>query len=574
MEEKGVAHPPWWMPVLMGANSFASKNDTDDTPLSPSPQPPLPSLPWSPSPISPSPSSLSMLTADGGIDEAEHETVLGCARGVMEHSTTGQQGMVQHETASYLEGKQLFDSFDTDGDGYLVKAESLVKGGGEDGWRHSLEAYDANKDEKLGYDEFLALLAGQRENAVGEQVSRNVCNASMVPTDTAWTGDGYYYESPVYQKLLAQRSHEIRAAEASIAVDTMSLMSARRDHLGTIFAAADTNNDGKVSLTEYTTAGKSSRFAVVQGGFKEAMDRNGDGVVSESESLGAAAFEFGVIDGDRDGIVSAFELENTLEDKGWLRTKDWHVAQTLAKDASMPHLITAYLETHWGEAPEEDYANEEACAALADGESESDELSKEHMNVSASTRRLAKKSKAKIDEDKELMKNGLQAGYKTVTKILATEFCWVKSYDRGPGIPAGCASGWEQRGAMCYRICPSGGSRHWGDIEYCNYGCHSGSHSTGLTCRTNGGTRGKTNGCCKKCWPNNWCCGGCHCGTCPWGYYSTGCFCEPCVTRASILLCHSLPLHPTSIARYAHTRRVVSLLAGARFGGGATTRRG
>jgi len=547
--------------------------DTDDTPLSPSPQPLSPSLPWSPSPISPSPSSLSMLTADGGIDEAEHETVLGCARGVMEHSTTGRQGMIQHEITSYLEGKQLFDSFDTDGDGYLVKAEALVKGGGEDGWRHSLEAYDSNEDEKLGYDEFIALLAGQREHEVEEQISHNVCNASMVSTDTEWTGDGSYYESPVYQKLLAQRSHEIRAAEASIAVDTMSMMSARRDHLGIIFAAADTDNDGKVSLAEYTTAGKSSRFAVVQGGFKEAMDSNGDGVVSESESLGAAAFEFGVIDGDRDGIVSAFELENTLEDKGWLRTKDWHVAQTLATDESMPHLITACIETHWGDAPEEDYANEEACGSLADDKSESDELSKEHMNVSASTRRLAKKIKTKKEEQTELMTNGLQAGYKTVTKILATDFCWIKTYDRGAGIPAGCKPGWEQRGAMCYRTC-HGGSRNWWDLEFCNWGCPSGSHETaGYWCRTNGGTRGKTNGCCGKCWPGNWCCRGCHCGTCPSGYHSTGCFCEPCVTRASILLCYSLPLHPTSTARYAHTRRAVSLLAGTRLAGGASTRR-
>lgn len=57
---------------------------------------------------------------------------------------------------------------------------------------------------------------------------------------------------------------------------------------------------------------------------------------------------------------------------------------------------------------------------------------------------------------------------------------------------------------MCYRICPSGGKRHWYDLEYCNYPCPSGSSNTGVTCRTNGWTRGKS--CCGTCWPRNWCC--------------------------------------------------------------------
>jgi len=537
------ASPLQWLPLMLGVPARSSDQvaydgaDTDDTPLSPSPQTPSPSMPRSP--ISPSPPSSSMLTEDGGADNDEYETVLGCARSVMEHST----GMIEHGEiesyleGTYLEGKQLFDTFDTDGDGYLVKGEALVRGGEEKEWRHSLEEYDVDRDGQLGYDEFLALLAGRSESEVEEQVTLNVYNTtSMVPTDARnnyeWTADGYYYETHAYQKHLAQRSDQIRAAAASSALDTMSPMSARRaplaarrDHLGVIFASADTNNDGKVSLAEYTSAGKSSRFEVVQGGFKEAMDRDGDGVVSESESLGAAAFEFGVIDGDRDGIVSAFELENTFEDKGWLRTKDWNVAQALATDGSLPHLVTAYIETHWGDAPEEDYASEQACAAhAADDTSESDELLEGHMNVSASTRRLARK---RIDEaDKALMTAALQGGYKTLAKIMATDFCWIKAYDRGPGIPAGCKPGWEQRGAMCYRICPSGGKRHWYDLEYCNYPCPSGSSNTGgLTCRTNGWTRGKS--CCGTCWPGNWCCRTACCGGCPAGYTNTGCFCEP-----------------------------------------------
>ena len=553
------ASPLQWLPLMLGVPARSSDQvaydgaDTDDTPLSPSPQTPSPSMPRSP--ISPSPPSSSMLTEDGGADNDEYETVLGCARGVMEHST----GMIEHGEiesyleGTYLEGKQLFDTFDTDGDGYLVKGEALVRGGEEKEWRHSLEEYDVDGDGQLGYDEFLALLAGRRESEVEEQVTLNVYNTtSMVPTDARnnyeWTADGYYYETHAYQKHLAQRSDQIRAAAASSALDTMSPMSARRaplaarrDHLGVIFASADTNNDGKVSLAEYTSAGKSSRFEVVQGGFKEAMDRDGDGVVSESESLGAAAFEFGVIDGDRDGIVSAFELENTFEDKGWLRTKDWNVAQALATDGSLPHLVTAYIETHWGDAPEEDYASEQACAAhAADDTSESDELSKGHMNVSASTRRLARKPIDVDEADKALMTAALQGGYKTLAKIMATDFCWIKAYDRGPGIPAGCKPGWEQRGAMCYRICPSGGKRHWYDLEYCNYPCPSGSSNTGgLTCRTNGWTRGKS--CCGTCWPGNWCCRTACCGGCPAGYTNTGCFCEPCVTLASILPCSAAP---------------------------------
>ena len=92
---------------------------------------------------------------------------------------------------------------------------------------------------------------------------------------------------------------------------------------------------------------------------------------------------------------------------------------------------------------------------------------------------------------------------------------------------------------MCYRICPSGGKRHWYDLEYCNYPCPSGSSNTGVTCRTNGWTRGKS--CFGTCWPGNWCCRTACCGGCPAGYTNTGCFCEPCVTLASILPCSSPP---------------------------------
>ena len=226
------ASPLQWLPLMLGVPARSSDQvaydgaDTDDTPLSPSPQTPSPSMPRSP--ISPSPPSSSMLTEDGGADNDEYETVLGCARGVMEHST----GMIEHGEiesyleGTYLEGKQLFDTFDTDGDGYLVKGEALVRGGEEKEWRHSLEEYDVDGDGQLGYDEFLALLAGRRESEVEEQVTLNVYNTtSMVPTDARnnyeWTADGYYYETHAYQKHLAQRSDQIRAAAASSALDTM-----------------------------------------------------------------------------------------------------------------------------------------------------------------------------------------------------------------------------------------------------------------------------------------------------------------------------------------------------------------
>ena len=487
--------------------------------------------------------ALAPMLKTNGIDEAEHETVLGCARSVTEHSTTGRRMLIQHQITAYSDDKQRFDMIDTDRDGYIVMDEAPVQSGSEDEWHHTLEAFDANEDGKLDYAEFLTLLAEQRENAKEEQVPHDFDSyeTSMATTDTYGPND-YYYESPAYQELLTKRAEEIHAAEASVVVGTTSL-SARHEHLGRLFAAADTNNDSKVSLAEYTAAGKGSRFAFVQGGFKEAMDRNGDGVVSESEALHAAAFEFDVIDGDRDGVVSDSELKHILENKGWLRRKDWQVAQTLATDAAMPHLMTAYVETHWGDVPEEDYADEEACeaskapsqpnAALADdialfGERESDTLSGEHMNVSAGTRRL-KRFRLSKEVQEDLIGTALSVGIKAVTEQLATDFCWIKSYDRGVGIIAGCRSGWEERGAMCYKNCPSGGTRDWYDIEFCGFGCPSGSTNWGLTCRTNGWTKSKS--CCYAlgiCWAK--CCGGC-----PAGHTNTGCFCEPCVTLASIL---------------------------------------
>ena len=501
-------------------------------------------------------SSVAMPETDDGIDEeAEHETVLGCAKSVTEHSTTGRRMMSQHLVTAYSDDKQLFSTFDTDGDGYIVDFEALVKSGDQDAWRHSVAAYDADKDEKLGYGEFITLLADRRENAKEEQVSHDAdgYEAPMALTNAIGRNDyeheqsmggSYYYESPAYRQLLAKRTKEIEAAEASVG-DGMMSMSARHDHLGTIFAGADTNNDSRVSLDEYRTAGKRSRFAVVQGGFKEAVDTNGDGVVSKREALKAAAFEFDVIDGDRDGVVSSSELKHALESKGWLRRKDWHVAQTLATDEAMPHLITAYVETHWGDAPEEDYGDEEACeaskvgriqsnAALADDtarprESESGELSREHMNASSRIRRLGRTSKSLSKGEKQaLMSTAMSVGYATVTNILATDFCWIKAYDRGVGIIAGCKSGWEQRGAMCYRICPSPSARHWHDIEYCGYPCRSGSTDIGLLCRTDGNTQAKT--CCGRCWPADWCCQTWCCGSCPAGWTNTGCTCEPCVT--------------------------------------------
>ena len=537
-QAKSSGVPPQWLPVLLASSV--------------GPQ-------WLQTTPSPSPASSPM---PAGIE------VLSCT------SVTGWQIMIQYQVTAYSDDKQLFDAFDTDGDGYVVKGEALANGRDEDEWQHKLETHDADNDEKLGLCEFLALLADQRESAKAEQASHYIDHYEASSTFT----DGNFYESPAYQDLLAKRAKEVEAAEASAVVGKMSL-SARHDLLRSIFSAADTNDDSKVSPSEYTAAGKNSRYAVVQAGFKEAIDTDSDGVVSERQALNAAAFEFDVLDGDRDGVVSFFELEHVLENKGWLRKKDWHVALTLATDKSLPHLITAFVETHWGDAPEEDYGDEEACEAskvqgqsntpsLADDaarlrESESETLPSKHVNTSATTRRLG----FAFSNPEGVMSTALSAGFAEVTRILGTDFCWIKSYDRGVGRPAGCAAGWYQRGAMCYRICPSGSARHDYDIEFCSYGCPSGSTNTGLFCRTNGWTKSKS--CCYSlgvCWVK--CCGGC-----PSGHTNTGCFCEPCVTLASILLCFSLPPHPTSPARYAHTRRVVSLLAGARLCGGATTHR-
>lgn len=47
-------------------------------------------------------SSVAMPETDDGIDEeAEHETVLGCAKSVTEHSTTGRRMMSQHQVTAY-----------------------------------------------------------------------------------------------------------------------------------------------------------------------------------------------------------------------------------------------------------------------------------------------------------------------------------------------------------------------------------------------------------------------------------------------------------------------------------------
>ena len=129
----------------------------------------------------------------------------------------------------------------------------------------------------------------------------------------------------------------------------------------------------------------------------------------------------------------------------------------------------------------------------------------------------------------------LETTYKTITDLLSVEFCWRKSYDRGAGKIAGCASSYESRGAMCYPKCGGNTYRSNLDIEYCQTHCPSGTTDIGLHCRTNGHTYWRKPCCHRHCkyrcgWRRTcrWCCrpSAC-CGSCRSGFTNTGCTCEP-----------------------------------------------
>ena len=527
-----------------------------------------------------------MPEGDGLGDRSMHEAGLGCARDISEmlipddeHNdsrVSAQQQMMSRYKPHVDEelAEHHFTVFDQNGDGQIVLGEALHHGD-IDQWTHSLEKYDENNDAKMSFREFTNLIADRREHVKDEDnLVRTAAYESFDGRPPGSNREDYelhlhkqsepefVYETAAFQKLLASRQQEIRVAEKSLMVGSMSL-SARHDAVVQMFKTADANADGVLTLDEYTSSGDESRYEAVQGGYKQAIDKDGDGRVSAQEALNAAAFEYDVLDQDRDGKLTSAELVQTLENKGWLRKKDWHVAHTLSEQSlSMPHHMTVHVETHYGDTPDEDYGDEEACeaakvvsqtnAVLAraaatihyddDNDdatppkllSESATLDDDDVSyaddvdgteaavraMSSVTRKLSK------DKKKQIMTNALDTAYATVTNILSTDFCWRKTYDRGVGKIAGCGGSHpDARAAMCYATCPAGSARHWHDVEYCGFNCPSGSTDIGLHCRTNGHTKSKS--CCGTCWPRSWCCRTWCCGGCGSGWTNTGCFCEP-----------------------------------------------
>ena len=349
------------------------------------------------------------------------------------------------------------------------------------------------------------------------------------------------------------RLAQVAAAQTATSLSSVGVDSDRKSTLSRMFMTADINVDGRLSLQEYTAAGDPQRFDAVQGGYKALIDTDGDGTVSEDEAKAAAGFDFAQLDSLQLGDIGPEELKNAFKNKGWLNSHNWHVALELSGDESgserLSHMVTYLVEMqflpksterardslpcenpasvtvaelslaartrgasylrptprqtldghrlatngsfHFRDSVADNYGQQTQNRQAGGAQLKSLDNSSSHSLIAAVKVSTARKMQ---DRRKAILLLATQSASTVILDVLATDFCWITTYDRGVGRPADCGEGYEQRGQMCYRKCEidfgEGWYRDGWDIEFCQESCgKNGGHDVGLFCRGNGGTQ-------------------------------------------------------------------------------------
>ncbi|QEG38185.1 transaldolase/EF-hand domain-containing protein [Roseimaritima ulvae] len=187
-------------------------------------------------------------------------------------------------------GDPIVKALDSNGDGRINKAELRAAA-------QALRTLDSNKDGQVTAEE-IRRPGGQRQGGEGGGPQRRQPGQAGGPRGPQ-PGDG-----PRQPWIL------VHADEIDLDKDKIISRDEIVGEATKAFAGYDTNNDGKLSQAELSVRGgsRSAMGGFLKGHSKE-IDRDGDGILTRTEAIGNAERMFAKMDGNKDGKISATEME-------------------------------------------------------------------------------------------------------------------------------------------------------------------------------------------------------------------------------------------------------------------------